>query len=131
MIHQLLAEIFAKFSLFLGFFFNFCSHNSSPPLALCWLIKAECIPLDGEKCHLVVVNGSCYNLSHTFSYAGQYCLSVRVENGVTALQTYHPIRVRPAGEEQLGPAAWASPPVRDTYGLTSLQMRFLESGIHL
>ncbi|XP_064887669.1 transmembrane protein 130 [Columba livia] len=71
--------------------------NGTPPLALCWLIKAECIPLDGEKCHLVVVNGSCYNLSHTFSYAGQYCLSVRVENGVTMLQTYHPIRVWPAG----------------------------------
>ncbi|OPJ87263.1 transmembrane protein 130 [Patagioenas fasciata monilis] len=71
--------------------------NGTPPLALCWLIKAECIPLDGEKCHLVVVNGSCYNLSHTFSYAGQYCLSVRVENGATVLQTYHPIRVRPAG----------------------------------
>uniref|UniRef100_A0A672TU23 Transmembrane protein 130 n=1 Tax=Strigops habroptila TaxID=2489341 RepID=A0A672TU23_STRHB len=68
-----------------------------PPLALCWLIKAECIPLEGEKCHLVVINGSCYNLSHTFSDAGQYCLSVRVENGVTMLQTYHEIKVWPAG----------------------------------
>ncbi|NWT35971.1 TM130 protein, partial [Chroicocephalus maculipennis] len=71
--------------------------NGTPPLALCWLIKSECIPLDGEKCHLVVINGSCYNLSHTFRDAGQYCLSVRVENGVTALQTYHGIKVRPSG----------------------------------
>ncbi|KAM9013537.1 transmembrane protein 130 [Ara ararauna] len=71
--------------------------NGTPPLALCWLIKAECIPLEGEKCHLVVINGSCYNLSHTFSDAGQYCLSVRVENGVTMLQTYHEIKVWPAG----------------------------------
>uniref|UniRef100_A0A8D0F2R4 Transmembrane protein 130 n=1 Tax=Strix occidentalis caurina TaxID=311401 RepID=A0A8D0F2R4_STROC len=64
---------------------------------LCWLIKSECIPLEGEKCHLVVINGSCYNLSHTFSDAGQYCLSVRVENGVTMLQTYHEIKVWPTG----------------------------------
>ncbi|NXQ97693.1 TM130 protein, partial [Sagittarius serpentarius] len=71
--------------------------NGTPPLALCWLIKSECIPLEGEKCHLVVINGSCYNLSHTFSDAGQYCLSVRVENGVTMLQTYHEIKVWPEG----------------------------------
>uniref|UniRef100_A0A8C3VC44 Transmembrane protein 130 n=1 Tax=Catharus ustulatus TaxID=91951 RepID=A0A8C3VC44_CATUS len=68
-----------------------------PPLALCWLIKSECIPLEGDKCHLVEISGSCYNLSHTFRDAGQYCLSVRVENGVTMLQTYHGIKVRPAG----------------------------------
>uniref|UniRef100_A0A8C0BDN2 Transmembrane protein 130 n=1 Tax=Buteo japonicus TaxID=224669 RepID=A0A8C0BDN2_9AVES len=95
LIHVLLAEIFAKFSSFL--FFSFCSCHFSPPLALCWLIKSECIPLEGEKCHLVVINGSCYNLSHTFSDAGQYCLSVRVENGVTMLQTYHEIKVWPTG----------------------------------
>ncbi|NWQ88366.1 TM130 protein, partial [Burhinus bistriatus] len=71
--------------------------NGTPPLALCWLIKPECIPLDGEKCHLVAINGSCYNLSHTFRDAGQYCLSVRVETGATALQSYHRIQVRPAG----------------------------------
>uniref|UniRef100_A0A8B9FMK8 Transmembrane protein 130 n=1 Tax=Amazona collaria TaxID=241587 RepID=A0A8B9FMK8_9PSIT len=79
-----------KLNLLYSFFFD-------PPLALCWLIKAECIPLEGEKCHLVVINGSCYNLSHTFSDAGQYCLSVRVENGVTMLQTYHEIKVWPTG----------------------------------
>ncbi|XP_005054571.1 PREDICTED: transmembrane protein 130 [Ficedula albicollis] len=71
--------------------------NGTPPLALCWLIKPECIPLEGDKCHLVEISGSCYNLSHTFRDAGQYCLSVRVENGVTMLQTYHGIKVRPAG----------------------------------
>ncbi|XP_066185705.1 transmembrane protein 130 [Sylvia atricapilla] len=71
--------------------------NGTPPLALCWLIKSECIPLEGDKCHLVELSGSCYNLSHTFRDAGQYCLSVRVENGVTVLQTYHGIKVRPAG----------------------------------
>ncbi|XP_071300140.1 transmembrane protein 130 [Agelaius tricolor] len=71
--------------------------NGTPPLALCWLIKSECIPLEGDKCHLVEISGSCYNLSHTFRDAGQYCLSVRVENGVTMLQTYHGIKVRPAG----------------------------------
>ncbi|RMC17692.1 hypothetical protein DUI87_05356 [Hirundo rustica rustica] len=71
--------------------------NGTPPLALCWLIKSECIPLEGDKCHLVEISGSCYNLSHTFRDAGQYCLSVRVENGVTVLQTYHGIKVRPAG----------------------------------
>lgn len=91
-IHQLLTGNFAAFNFFLCHF--------SPPLSLCWLIKSECIPLEGEKCHLVVINGSCYNLSHTFSDAGQYCLSVRVENGVTMLQTYHEIKVWPTGELQ-------------------------------
>ncbi|XP_010154995.1 PREDICTED: transmembrane protein 130, partial [Eurypyga helias] len=71
--------------------------NGTPPLALCWLIKAECIPLEGDKCHLVALNGSCYHLSHIFSHAGQYCLSVRVENSVTMLQTYHEIKVWPKG----------------------------------
>uniref|UniRef100_A0A8C5TPN3 Transmembrane protein 130 n=1 Tax=Malurus cyaneus samueli TaxID=2593467 RepID=A0A8C5TPN3_9PASS len=77
---------------------TFCTFNPGPPLALCWLIKAECVPLEGDKCHLVEISGSCYNLSHTFRDAGQYCLSVRVDKGVTMLQTYHGIKVRPAGE---------------------------------
>ncbi|KAJ7408672.1 hypothetical protein BTVI_58968 [Pitangus sulphuratus] len=71
--------------------------GDGPPLALCWLIKSECIPLEGDKCHLVEISGSCYNLSHTFRDAGQYCLSIRVENGVTMLQTYHGIKVWPTG----------------------------------
>uniref|UniRef100_A0A8C0G8L1 Transmembrane protein 130 n=1 Tax=Chelonoidis abingdonii TaxID=106734 RepID=A0A8C0G8L1_CHEAB len=77
-----------------------------PPLTLCWLIKAECIPLEGEKCHLVVINGSSYSLSHTFRNAGQYCLSVRVENDVNMLQTYHEIKVWPTG---IHPAFFALP----------------------
>ncbi|XP_032626892.1 transmembrane protein 130 [Chelonoidis abingdonii] len=80
--------------------------NGSPPLTLCWLIKAECIPLEGEKCHLVVINGSSYSLSHTFRNAGQYCLSVRVENDVNMLQTYHEIKVWPTG---IHPAFFALP----------------------
>ncbi|NXG15287.1 TM130 protein, partial [Grallaria varia] len=71
--------------------------NGTPPLALCWLIKSECVPLEGDKCHLVELSGSCYNLSHTFRDAGQYCLSIRVENGVTMLQTYRGIQVWPTG----------------------------------
>ncbi|NXN96294.1 TM130 protein, partial [Rhinopomastus cyanomelas] len=71
--------------------------NGTPPLAICWLIKAECVPLEGDKCHLVEISGSCYNLSQTFQDAGHYCLSVRVENGVTMLQTYHEIKVWPIG----------------------------------
>ncbi|NXC23962.1 TM130 protein, partial [Campylorhamphus procurvoides] len=71
--------------------------NGTPPLALCWLIKSECIPLEGDKCHLVEISGSYYNLSHTFRVAGQYCLSIRVENGVTMLQTYQGIKVWPTG----------------------------------
>uniref|UniRef100_A0A8C8R724 Transmembrane protein 130 n=1 Tax=Pelusios castaneus TaxID=367368 RepID=A0A8C8R724_9SAUR len=77
-----------------------------PPLILCWLIKVECIPLEGEKCHLVAINDSYYNLSHTFQNAGQYCLSLRVENGVNMLQTYHEIKVRPTG---IHPAFFALP----------------------
>ncbi|XP_067407029.1 transmembrane protein 130 isoform X2 [Emydura macquarii macquarii] len=80
--------------------------HGSPPLILCWLIKVECIPLEGEQCHLVTINGSYYNLSHTFHNAGQYCLSVRVENGVNMLQTYHEIKVWPTG---IHPAFFALP----------------------
>ncbi|NWI57020.1 TM130 protein, partial [Calyptomena viridis] len=71
--------------------------NGTPPLALCWLIKSECVPLEGDKCHPVEISGSCYNLSHTFRAAGHYCLSIRVENGAAALQTYRGIRVWPPG----------------------------------
>uniref|UniRef100_A0A8C8R6P0 Transmembrane protein 130 n=1 Tax=Pelusios castaneus TaxID=367368 RepID=A0A8C8R6P0_9SAUR len=85
---------------------NFFSCHFSPPLILCWLIKVECIPLEGEKCHLVAINDSYYNLSHTFQNAGQYCLSLRVENGVNMLQTYHEIKVRPTG---IHPAFFALP----------------------
>ncbi|XP_074014802.1 transmembrane protein 130 [Numenius arquata] len=71
--------------------------NGTPPLALCWLIKTQCVPLDGEKCHLVAINGSRYTLRHSFSAAGHYCLSLRVQSGATTLQTYRHIRVWPPG----------------------------------
>ncbi|XP_006112884.2 transmembrane protein 130 [Pelodiscus sinensis] len=80
--------------------------NGSPPLTLCWLIKAECIPLEGEKCHLVAINGSSYNLNHTFHNAGEYCLSVRVENDVNMLQMYREIKVWSTG---IHPAFFALP----------------------
>ncbi|XP_074866864.1 transmembrane protein 130 [Carettochelys insculpta] len=80
--------------------------NGSPPLTLCWLIKAECISLEGEKCHLVAIKGSSYNLNHTFRNAGEYCFSVRVENTVNMLQMYHEIKVWPT---DFHPAIFALP----------------------
>ncbi|XP_020664457.3 transmembrane protein 130 [Pogona vitticeps] len=77
---------------------NFSLHiKGSPPLGLCWLIKTECVPLEGDQCHLVVTNATDYSLNHVFSDAGQYCLSVRVENGVNRLQSYREIQVKPLG----------------------------------
>ncbi|XP_058013751.1 transmembrane protein 130 [Ahaetulla prasina] len=71
--------------------------QGSPPLSLCWLIKTECIPLVGDQCHLVVMNSTQYYLNHTFNHAGQYCLSIRVENRVNILQSYQKIKIRPSG----------------------------------
>ncbi|KAG8145671.1 hypothetical protein E2320_012165 [Naja naja] len=71
--------------------------QGSPPLSLCWLIKTECIPLGGDQCHLVVMNSTQYYLNHTFNNAGQYCLSIRVENRVNILQSYQEIQIRPSG----------------------------------
>ncbi|XP_060548839.1 transmembrane protein 130 [Pantherophis guttatus] len=72
--------------------------QGSPPLSLCWLIKTECIPLHwGDQCHLVVINSTQYYLNHTFNNAGQYCLSIRVENRVNILQSYQEIQIRPSG----------------------------------
>uniref|UniRef100_A0A8C5SKL1 PKAT KLD domain-containing protein n=1 Tax=Laticauda laticaudata TaxID=8630 RepID=A0A8C5SKL1_LATLA len=68
-----------------------------PPLSLCWLIKTECIPLGGDQCHSVVMNSTQYYLNHTFHNAGQYCLSIRVENRVNILQSYQEIQIRPSG----------------------------------
>ncbi|XP_070618018.1 transmembrane protein 130 isoform X2 [Erythrolamprus reginae] len=71
--------------------------QGSPPLGLCWLIKTECIPLGGDQCHLVVMNSTQYYLNATFKNAGQYCLSIRVENRVNILQSYQEIQIRPYG----------------------------------
>uniref|UniRef100_A0A8C3KPN4 Transmembrane protein 130 n=1 Tax=Calidris pygmaea TaxID=425635 RepID=A0A8C3KPN4_9CHAR len=71
--------------------------NGTPPLALCWLIRSRCVPLEGEECRLVPINGSCYTLRHSFRAAGRYCLSLRVQSGATTLQTYRHIQVWPPG----------------------------------
>uniref|UniRef100_A0A8D0E3Q7 Transmembrane protein 130 n=1 Tax=Salvator merianae TaxID=96440 RepID=A0A8D0E3Q7_SALMN len=81
--------------------------QGSPPLSLCWLIKTECIDLEGDHCHLVVVNTTSYNLNHVFNEAGQYCLSVRVENGVNMLQSFQEIQVKPLSG--IHPAFYALP----------------------
>ncbi|KAM6423923.1 transmembrane protein 130 [Liasis olivaceus] len=80
--------------------------QGSPPLSLCWLIKTECIPLGRDQCHLVVTNSTQYYLNHTFSNAGQYCLSIRVENRVNILQSYQEIQIRPSG---ISPASFVLP----------------------
>uniref|UniRef100_A0A8C6Y373 Uncharacterized protein n=1 Tax=Naja naja TaxID=35670 RepID=A0A8C6Y373_NAJNA len=61
------------------------------------LLATECIPLGGDQCHLVVMNSTQYYLNHTFNNAGQYCLSIRVENRVNILQSYQEIQIRPSG----------------------------------
>ncbi|KAK9393131.1 putative transmembrane protein [Crotalus adamanteus] len=71
--------------------------QGSPPLSLCWLIKTECIVLVGDQCHLVMMNSTQYYLNHTFINAGEYCLSIRVENRVNILQSYQEIQIRPLG----------------------------------
>ncbi|XP_042293420.1 transmembrane protein 130 [Sceloporus undulatus] len=87
---------------------NFSLHiQGSPPLSLCWLIKSECIPLGGDQwCHLVATNSTSYHLNHKFREAGQYCLSVRVQNGANILQSYQEIQVKPIG---LHPAFFVLP----------------------
>ncbi|KAJ6659783.1 hypothetical protein lerEdw1_018499 [Lerista edwardsae] len=75
--------------------------QGSPPLSLCWLIKTECDPLEGIQCHLVEMKATVYHLSHVFSDAGRYCLSVRVENGVNGLQAYQEIHVKPSGIDSI------------------------------
>ncbi|XP_028914444.1 transmembrane protein 130 [Ornithorhynchus anatinus] len=80
--------------------------TGSPPLALCWLVKSDCIPLEGDECHLVEINGTSCNVSHTFNVPGRYCLSVRAQNAVNRLHQYHPITVGATG---IHPAVFALP----------------------
>ncbi|KAM4632253.1 transmembrane protein 130 [Discoglossus pictus] len=79
-----------KFNLTLNFL-------GSPPLAVCWLIKSDCVSLDGDKCRPVDINGTTYSIIHVFNDAGQYCLSVRARNGVSVLQKYYSITVYSTG----------------------------------
>ncbi|KAJ7305882.1 hypothetical protein JRQ81_010248, partial [Phrynocephalus forsythii] len=77
---------------------NFSLHiQGSPPLSLCWLIKTECVSLEADQCHLMVTNATDFHLNHVFRDAGQYCLSVRVENGINMLQSFREIQVKPLG----------------------------------
>ncbi|XP_051856654.1 transmembrane protein 130 [Antechinus flavipes] len=71
--------------------------TGSFPLTLCWLIKPDCVQLEGNECHLVVVNSTSYNLNHTFKDPGEYCLSLRVQNSINHLHQYHLIKVQAAG----------------------------------
>ncbi|KAM8960501.1 transmembrane protein 130 [Pelodytes ibericus] len=65
----------------------------SPPLSVCWLIKPDCVSLDGSEGHLVVLNNTTYSIRHIFNNSGHYCLSVTAQDGVSMLQTYHGISV--------------------------------------
>ncbi|XP_004617387.2 transmembrane protein 130 isoform X2 [Sorex araneus] len=78
----------------------------SGPLTTCWRLTPECLPLDAGECHPQPVTGTAYNLSHTFRAAGEYCFSIRAENGVSKSQHYHRVQVWPSSTQ---PAAFAFP----------------------
>ncbi|XP_077305172.1 transmembrane protein 130 [Lithobates pipiens] len=73
----------------------------SPPLAVCWLMKSDCVSLDGEDCHPVVINGTTYNIKHVFKTAGCFCLSVKAQNEVSMLVTHYSITVNSTGVHPL------------------------------
>ncbi|XP_018426144.1 PREDICTED: transmembrane protein 130 [Nanorana parkeri] len=73
----------------------------SPPLAVCWLMKSDCVSLDGEDCHPVVINGTTYNIKHIFKSAGRYCLSVKAQNEISMLLTHNIITVNSTGVHPL------------------------------
>ncbi|XP_075035755.1 transmembrane protein 130 [Mixophyes fleayi] len=69
----------------------------SPPLTVCWLIKSDCVSLDGEECRPVVTSHTTYIIKHTFKSAGHYCLSAKAHNEVSELLNHHSITVDSAG----------------------------------
>ncbi|XP_073504114.1 transmembrane protein 130 [Phyllobates terribilis] len=69
----------------------------SPPLTVCWLIKSDCVSLDGEECHPQVINGTAVIIKHNFRSAGQYCLSVKAQNEVSKLLGHQSITVTSTG----------------------------------
>ncbi|XP_056390523.1 transmembrane protein 130 isoform X2 [Hyla sarda] len=69
----------------------------SPPLTVCWLIKSDCISLDGEECHPVVINDTTSIIRHQFTSAGRYCLSVKAKNKVSKLVGHQSITVTSTG----------------------------------
>uniref|UniRef100_K7E532 PKAT KLD domain-containing protein n=1 Tax=Monodelphis domestica TaxID=13616 RepID=K7E532_MONDO len=85
-------------------------------MTLCWLIKPDCVPLEGNECHLVVINSTSYNVNHTFKDPGEYCLSVRVQNSTNQIPQYHLIKVLSSG---IHPALFALPCVFLISGMLS------------
>ncbi|KAM4698696.1 transmembrane protein 130 [Rhinophrynus dorsalis] len=78
--------------------FNVSLHFfGSPPLSVCWMIKSDCVFLDGDECHPVVINNTFLSMRHIFNSAGYYCLSIRARNDVSVLQNYHSITVYSSG----------------------------------
>ncbi|XP_075421589.1 transmembrane protein 130 [Ascaphus truei] len=83
--------------------FNMSLHFiGSSPFTVCWLIKSDCVSLDREECHPVVINDTTYIIRHLFNDAGRYCLSVRAHNEVSMLQNDYSITVYSTGV----PPAW-------------------------
>ncbi|XP_027730197.1 transmembrane protein 130 [Vombatus ursinus] len=93
--------------------------TGSSPLTLCWLIKPDCVLLEGNECHLVVVNSTSYNVNHTFKDPGRYCLSIRVQYGINHLHQYHLIKVWATG---IHPALFVLPCVLLISGMLSFIM---------
>ncbi|XP_073399189.1 transmembrane protein 130 isoform X1 [Dendrobates tinctorius] len=71
--------------------------HPGPPLTVCWLIKSDCVSLDGEECHPLVINGTAVIIKHHFRYAGRYCLSVKAQNEVSKLLGHQSITVTNEG----------------------------------
>ncbi|XP_053327979.1 transmembrane protein 130 [Spea bombifrons] len=73
----------------------------SPPLSVCYLIKPECVSLDGDECHAVEINDNTYSISHVFNKTGLYCLSVKAKNDISMLRNYHAITAYATGVHQI------------------------------
>ncbi|KAG8558024.1 hypothetical protein GDO81_016823 [Engystomops pustulosus] len=69
----------------------------SPPLTVCWLIKSDCVSLDGEDCHPVVIQDTTSVIRHHFRSAGRYCLSVKAQNEVSELLGHQSLSVTSTG----------------------------------
>lgn len=70
----------------------------SPPLTVCWRLKAECLPLEEGECQPVSVASMAYNLTHTFRDPGDYCFSIRAENVISKSHQYHRVQVWPSSK---------------------------------
>uniref|UniRef100_A0A4X2LLD6 Uncharacterized protein n=1 Tax=Vombatus ursinus TaxID=29139 RepID=A0A4X2LLD6_VOMUR len=81
--------------------------------------RDDCVLLEGNECHLVVVNSTSYNVNHTFKDPGRYCLSIRVQYGINHLHQYHLIKVWATG---IHPALFVLPCVLLISGMLSFIM---------